>query len=296
MFGDLVRKLGVAIGVRPPSPLPPWPAEPGELAPPASRRRADIEAWVLANLDLEGGWRFLGISLMSVRLVKWSRPGPFFEVFERIEQFVTGPDAEKRPTRSVTLEFEMDARKGMLRFARATTFRFNNLKEPHPPYLTRDAWGPVAEDTNPFSFTLNHLCQVGRGAPEEGPASLLSRDVHAWIDRTLTAGADRYAYFDDFAVTYVRPESVTRRGKRLAMLLRLELYWPGQDYRSETVSIELDPVRRRMRQTVMQGFSEHHLEGEAAAPVWANRWIHTRGTFTDEEFDRLWELGTEILG
>jgi hypothetical protein len=287
--------LGNLFGRRPAAPPLPAPLQSGELAPPEAPTDAAIEAWILQNLDISD-WTYVGCAGGGATFASRVEPADAFPLAMRLEAFRTGPDADGRPCRSVVMTFDVDAKAGNFRLTRYDSFRLNNLKSPleraHTPDPRRHK---IAEEDGAFFAHMCRLQGVALGLPPEGPVSRLSTDVRAWTAQAIDPGDDVYAYSDDVAAVYVRAGSVRAGDKGFSMILRTEMYWPWQGFRSQTASIWLDEPRRRMRQLEARCFADHNLRGEVA-DVRFNRWIPVAGTFRGEDFDRLIEVARSQAG
>jgi hypothetical protein len=216
-----------------------------------------------------------------------------FQIPMRLENFTTRKDPRGVASRSLVKTFDVNAEAGCFRLNETRSFRLNDLKdlnwrqEADPGHWeSLDRWLP-----DPFFQRVRILCEEALGRRvAEGPASWLSSDVKAWVEHTVQPGADVFAYIDQVGATYVQAGSIRPCAGGYALTLRIEFFGVADGARSETIPVELDIRRRRMRQIELRRFPEHNLAGPEEPPERLNRWIDTRGTFLPQEFDRLCEI------
>ncbi len=267
------------------------------IAPPAGKTDEAVEAWMADHLDMTD-WIFLYRNRNCVWLAERVTPAPMFEISLRFEDFATHLDEQGRPYRSVIDIFDVDSRMERYRIGGKVVHRLNDLKSPYEVEQRPPAdWRPLANEGHPIFMHLRNLCKAGRGeGPIEGPASWLRADIQDWVARTVTPGADAYAYAyaDPLSAVYVQPASVRRTLKGWALTLREEMFRPYDGVRSQIVMVELDLKRRRMRQIEARCFTEHNLGGEGLPPVRLNRWIETPSSLTPGQFDRLCEVAAGV--
>jgi len=259
-------------------------------APPPAGGAADpgmakVQAWADRALDLKG-WRIVGYGNRGVVLLPagFEPAGPSFSIDVRYEAMAAGPAPDGRPFRSMRSTKAVDCRQGASRDGRVLIYAGNDLQQLLDDRDIAGDWRPLDEKV-PVERALIELC-ARAPAVGEGPATMAEPDVRAWTSRTVQAGADAYAYYDDHGVYYVQGAFARGKGQAFGVTMRIEMFEPDLGMRSATMRLDMDCADRRYRMSDIREHAGHNLAGEAVREDDSD-WTGPTSGFDALQLDRL---------